>query len=187
MRIFRRLAVPLLLAAVAVPAASEQSNFRYRPDAQRGRVWLLTHEGVFLQQAGKAGRVAISLPEWHWVGEPYACMPDLTLGPRGEAIITSNIVPKVWRIDPQSLLVTAHDLTLDADTGKDVGFSGILYSPKHDAYLAVSELQRSFWRIDTRLERASKTSAAQLPPAQRSALARTAFCGHGNLYLGEIP
>jgi hypothetical protein len=85
-------------------------------------------------------------------------MPDMTLGPGGEAIVTSNVVPILWTIDPETLAVTEHPLALDADGGKDVGFSAIVYSPDHAAYFAVSGLHGTLWRIDLRLERAEKVA-----------------------------
>ena len=80
-------------------------------------------------------------------------------GPKGEAVVTSNVVSTLWRIDPQTLAVTEHPLALDADAGRDVGFSSLIYSPRHAAYFAVSGAHGSVWRIDTRLQRAQKVGS----------------------------
>ncbi|MGH8700184.1 MAG: hypothetical protein ACREVR_03265, partial [Burkholderiales bacterium] len=93
---------------------------------------------------------------WLLVDASYGCLPDLALGPQGEAVITSNILPTLWRIDPDTLAVSVHPLSLDADTDKDVGFSGLAYSPQHGAFLAASYHHGSLWRIDPLLERAQK-------------------------------
>jgi hypothetical protein len=138
------------LAAVSLlsgPAAAEQT-------------WLLNIDGVYLQQPSKA-RVAIKLPEWQWAHEPYACPPALAIGPRGEALVTSNVLPVLWKIDPQTLAVTVHQLQLDADTDKDVGFSGLVYSARDNAYFAVSELHGTLWRIDPLLRRAQKIALSE--------------------------
>jgi hypothetical protein len=49
-----------------------------------------------------------------------------------------------------------------------VGFSGLAYSAKHGAYFAASRSQGSFWKVDTLLRRAQKTSLAQ-PQAEACA------------------
>ncbi len=131
-------------------------NARYRIDPDRGRVWLLAREGVFVYDLARPERVAVPLPGWLSVGDSWSCPPDLALGPRGEALITSNILPTLWRIDPESLVVTEHPLRLDADTDKDVGFSALAYSAQHGAFIAASYLHGSLWRIDPLLERAQK-------------------------------
>jgi hypothetical protein len=101
-------------------------------------------------------RVAVALPGWVTVDTAYGCPPDIALGPEGEALVTSNIVPTLWRIDPRTLTASVHPLALDADTDKDVGFSGLAYSPQHGAFLAASYHHGSLWRIDASLERAQK-------------------------------
>ena len=106
----------------------ELPNARYRIDPERSRVWLLAREGVFVYDLSRPERVSVPLPGWLSVDAPYSCPPDLALGPKGEALITSNTLPTLWRIDPESLAVTVHPLLLDADTDKDVGFSALAYS-----------------------------------------------------------
>src|SRR5688572_1143002 len=124
------------------------------------QTWVLGVDGIHLQQPGKA-RVAIKLPEWHWAHEPYACPPAIAIGPRGEALVTSNVLPVLWKIDPQTLAVTMHSLQLDADSDKDVGFSGLVYSARDNAYFAVSELHGTLWRIDPLLRRAQKIALSE--------------------------
>jgi len=124
-------------------------------DAVRSRIWVLTLDGVALFEASTGEEVAqISLPGWLWVDEQYACPPDLAIGPGGEAVISSNVVPALWRIDPVTLAASEHALVLDADTGKDIGFTGLTYSAQQGAFFAVSAFQGSLWRIDPRLQRA---------------------------------
>jgi hypothetical protein len=139
---------------------------RYKVDPARNRVWVLTHEGVSVYDLSRPERIVLSLPDWLLVDTSYACPPDLALGPRGEAVITSNIVPTLWRIDPDTLAVSVHPLVLDADTDKDVGFSGLAYSPQHGAFLAVSYAHGSLWRIDPLLKGAQKIPlSAPIPEA----------------------
>ena len=138
------------LAAVSLSSASTAAE----------PMWVLDADGVVLQQPGKA-RVAIKLPEWQWAHEPYACPPVVATGPRGEALVTSNVLPVLWKIDPQTLAVSMHRLQLDADSHKDVGFSGLVYSARDGAYFAVSELHGTLWRIDPLLRRAQKLALSE--------------------------
>jgi len=134
--------------------------FRYRAQPERARTWLIDAGELFFQQAGKPRR-AITLPDWQWAGEPYACAPDIALGPRGEVIVTSNVLPVLWKIDPETLGVSVHRLELDSDLDKDVGFSALVYSERNGAYFAVSGLHGTLWRIDPLLRRAQKVGLSQ--------------------------
>ena len=134
----------------------EPPGARYRIDPERNRIWLLAREGVFVYEVSRPERRAVSLPGWITVDAPYSCLPDLALGPAGEAVITSNVLPTLWRIDPDTLATSVHPLLLDADTDKDVGFSGLAYSAQHAAFIAASYAHGSLWRIDAALKRAEK-------------------------------
>ena len=147
------------------PEARSQSDFA------RDRVWLLTRDGVFLQEPG-APLKSLQLPHWQWAGAPYGCLPDLALGPKGEAVITSDVLPTLWRIDPETLAVSEHPLVLDADTDKDVGFSGLAYSPMQGAYFAVSNIHGSLWRIDPQLSRGQKIPLSNPVPGACGLTAR---------------
>jgi hypothetical protein len=83
----------------------------------------------------------------------------VAIGPHGEAVVTSNVLPVLWKIDPQTLAVSVHRLQLEADKDKDVGFSGIVY--RNGAYFAVSDLQGSLWRIDPLMRRAERIAASE--------------------------
>jgi hypothetical protein len=122
--------------------------------------WVIDAGELFLQERGKARRV-VKLPDWHWADAPYACAPAVAFGPRGEVVVTSNVLPVLWKIDPKTLAVSMHRLELDADTDKDVGFSGLVYSERNGAWFAVSELHGTLWRIDPLLRRAQKVGLSQ--------------------------
>jgi hypothetical protein len=166
-------------ASTSVPQASVAENIpqdwyrgerpilRSQADAARGRLWVLTSEGVELYEATTRRKVAqIALPDWLWVGEQYACPPDLAIGPRGEAVISSNVVPTLWRVDPVTLSASKHEPVLEDDSGKDIGFTGLAYSVQQGAFFAVSALHGTMWRIDPLLARArSIPLSAPLPKA----------------------
>jgi hypothetical protein len=133
---------------------------RLQPDAARGRVWSLTPDGVTLHDAATRQVVALALPGWHWAGPPFGRGPDLALGPKGEVIVTSDVLPKLWRVDPASLEVTVHSPVLDRSEGSEAGFTRIRYSAKHGAYYATGGAAGSRWRIDPLLRKAQDVVAA---------------------------
>ena len=136
---------------------------RHQVDEMRNRAWILAWDGVHAYDLGKREKVGIVvLPGWSWVGEPYGCTPALAIGPQGEAIITSNVYPVVWRVDHKTLVVTANTLALDADADKDIGFSGLVYLPEQGAFIATSSFLDSMWRIDPLLKTAQRI-ALSLP------------------------
>jgi hypothetical protein len=161
--------IAVILAAISIavvagcdsqaqPGASVM--LRYPVDAAMQRSWWLTRDAVLLHSAAQPKKV-VALPGWLWVGSPH-CPPDLALGPNGEAVVTSNVVPTLWRIDPKTLAVSVHELKLDSDTDRDVGFVALAYSAEQAAFLAYSEDQRSVWKIDLQLTRATKVSNVAL-------------------------
>jgi len=169
---------------------SDSTDVRYHLDPARNRVWFLSQDGVFVYDVGTRQKVAVPLPDWLWLGADYSCLPDLALGPNGEAVVTSNILPTLWRIDPETLAVSVHELVLDADTGKDVGFSGLVYSSAHHAFFAVSDLHGSLWKIDPQLTKAGKIAlsapilnacglTAQPRVTQRKTVRPAGLCARG--------
>jgi hypothetical protein len=124
------------------------------------RSWSLTQDGVALQD--KAKRITVRLPGWHWAGAPYGYSPALAVGPQGEAIVTSDVVPVLWRIDPATLAVSVHPLALESDQGMDVGFNRLVYSREHDAFFGFSGALGSLWLIDRSLARARKLERASI-------------------------
>lgn len=118
------------------------------------KTWSLARDGVFAPHP--AGTQLIALPGWQWAGEGYTCPPALAVGPGGEALVTSNVLPTLWKVDAQTLRVTAHPLELDTDQEKDVGFATLRYLPGADVWIAFSAAQGSTWRIDSGLTRAQK-------------------------------
>ena len=164
-------ALPTRPVQVSAAPQIDAPEARSQTDLARNRVWLLNSEGVFLQE-GAAPLKKLQLPDWHWAGAPYGCLPDLALGPKGEAVITSDVLPTLWRIDPETLAVSKHPLALDADTDKDVGFSGLTYSAMQGVYFAVSHAQGSLWRIDRAFTRAQKIPLSEPVPGAYGLTAR---------------
>jgi hypothetical protein len=136
---------------------------RFQKDPARNREWILTPHGVAVVDNRTRAATRVRLPEWVWAGEAYVCPPDLALGPNGEAVVSSNVLPSLWRIDAVSLRVTKHDLVLDAHAGQDVGFTGLTWSPKLGVYFGIADAG-TLWRIDPLLRRAQKVAMNELMP-----------------------
>lgn len=147
-------------------SATADGALRFQEDSARARAWVLTASGVTVVDLKTRRTLAqVELPEWTWAAEPYACAPELALGPKGEAVVSSNVAPMLWRIDPVSFVVTRHELLLDAHADKDVGFTGLAFSGAQGAFYAVSPFG-ALWRIDPLLRRAQKVElSAPMPRA----------------------
>ena len=166
-------------ALVASIAQADESVLRVREDPQRDRRWVLAADGVHLHSRRTGQRLRhIALPGWYWAGEPYSCAPDLAIGPHGEALVTSDVAPVLWRVDPRSLTVSVRELSLEADLHMDVGFTGLAYSPQQRAYLAVS-YAGSLWRIDTGLSQARKIPLSAPMPQACGLTVRPMLCVRG--------
>lgn len=175
--LFRKLQAGFLAAVVSPAAIADEGQLpiqgqlpgplpilRMQKDAARERGWMLTPRGVVVFDYKVGGTTAfVHLPEWVWAGDAFACPPDLALGPKGEAVISSNVVPTLWRIDPLTLRVTRHDLILDAHKEKDVGFTGLTYAAELGSFFAISDFG-PLWRIDPLLRRAQEIALNQPIP-----------------------
>jgi len=147
----------------ARPGASAMLG--YRIDAARERSLWLMREGVLIHSAAARPKL-VTLPDWIYAGPPH-CPPDLAVGPKGEIVVTSNVLPTLWRIDPETLAVTVHAITLDVDTDKDVGFAAVVYSPEQAAFLVYSGVQRSVWKIDSGLKSGTRIARDGMHEARR--------------------
>ena len=145
------IAISTLLAASAALAAEP---LRTVNDASRNRVWVLERDALYLHDGAQKKR--FELPGWVYVTDAFACAPDVALDAQGAAVVSSNVVPVLWRVEPAKAQVTKHELTLDADADKDVGFSGLAYAREPGVFFAVSATHGSLWRVDPLLRRAQK-------------------------------
>jgi hypothetical protein len=150
---------------------------RFQKDAARDRGWLLTPSGVFVFTLSTRQSIAhVSLPQWTWAGEAFSCPPDLAVGPKGEALVSSNVEATLWRVDPVSFAVTRHALVLDRDADKDVGFTGLTFTQGEGALHAVSHYG-ALWRIDAPLRRAQKVDLSTPMPRACGVATRTRKSG----------
>lgn len=147
-------AVPSRQSA-AVPAAGTAEGPRL-VDAGRGRIWSLTREGLVLRQIASTEIRKIELPGWVTAGPPFGLEPAMVAGPGGDILVTSDVLPVIWRVDPRSLAVSVHPLALDAHQDKDVGFTSLAYSSRLGAYVATSTVPGTRWLVDAGLTRAQR-------------------------------
>ncbi|HTM59754.1 MAG TPA: hypothetical protein VL199_05280 [Burkholderiales bacterium] len=145
--------IAVLLSVLATGALAGEP-LRTVQDMQRNRIWALETDAVYLQEGTQKRR--FELPGWMHVSEDYSCRPDLAVDAEGAVVVTSNAVSIVWRVNPASGQVTRHELILDADRGKDVGFTGLTYAADPGVFFAVSATHGTLWRIDPLLRRAQK-------------------------------
>ena len=144
----RARAISICLAIFAAHALAEP--LRTVQDPARNRIWRLEKDAVYLDQR------RIELAGWMHADESYACRPDLALDMQGAAVVTSNVAPIVWRIDPQTYRVSQHELILDSHNKRDVGFTGLTYAADQEVFFAVSGTHGTLWRIDPLLRRAQQ-------------------------------
>jgi len=149
--------VATLVTGLPARAQDDVALLRTVGDEQRHQTWVLKRDGVYLHDAGtRALKARFELPGWIYARPAYACAPDIALDAQGAAVISSNAVPMLWRIDPVTHAVSVHQPVLDADSDKDFGFSGLVYAPDQAAFFATGASHGSLWRIDPRLRRAQK-------------------------------
>jgi hypothetical protein len=153
----RAMALSLLFATAIALADAPENDMPLRTvyDAPRQRLWLLRHDAVYLHDAATLvlkGRY--ELPGWIYAHEQYACAPELALDAQGVAVVTSNVIAALWRVDPARPRATQHELVLDDGGGRDIGFSGLVYAPDQGVFFAASSSHGLLWRIDPLLRRA---------------------------------
>ncbi len=144
--------VRVVAASLVLFASSALGQMRVVHDASRNRIWTLESDGVYLQEGASKRRFA--LPGWTYVKQAYACAPALAIDADGAAVVSSNVVSRLWRVDPVASRVTMHEPVLDADADKDIGFTALAFD--QGVFYAASGAHGSLWRLDPMLRRAQK-------------------------------
>jgi hypothetical protein len=148
---------PTIVRADATRWEGPLPALRIQVDGARNRAWVLNYDAVYLYDI-PAGMLIkrIELPDWQNAGATFSCAPELALSPSGTALVTSNVLPTIWEIDPDTLETRQHNLSLDADADKDVGFTGLAFGRDGQDLVGVSSLLGSAWRIDLGTDEARK-------------------------------
>ena len=132
-------------------------GFRIRRDAARNRIWLLGLDNVRVYD-GQSKRLirAIALPSWSVVHS--GCDPDMVLDASGSAIVSSNVQPRLWRIDAGSFEASEHPIILEGRERWEVGFRALAVNAD-GTLLALTSLSDTLWSIDL-----GKGSAREFAP-----------------------
>ena len=158
-----------LLAAfsTATVADPDPGVLKSLADGARTRVYVLVRDGVDVLDAASRRKVAfVVLNDWVWVGEKYSCPPDIAFAPEGDIVVTSNVVPVVWRIDRRTLATTVHKVALERDQGRDIGFISIRWSRNLRTFIAVSS-SGATWHVDASLAAGREMVRAPAGPGAR--------------------
>lgn len=156
---------PLMARAEAPHWKEAFPALRIQVDTRRNRVWVLNFDAVYLYDIPKRRLIKrIDLPSWIVASDVAICAPDLALAPSGSALVTSNVMPAIWEIDPRKLTIRKHNISLNADNDKDVGFTGIAFDRSGRGLYGVSSAHGSAWRIDLATGKAHKIRLSEPIP-----------------------
>lgn len=162
--VLRSAVASLVVIASGAGAGQDARPLKSLVDDTHRRVYQLVRDGIDVVELTDGRKVGhVSLPGWVWAGERYSCPPDIALTPGRDVLVTSNVVPTIWRIERQSLRVTKHELALDQDTNKDIGFTRLRWSAKLGTFVGTTDLGER-WYIDPYLSRAHRAFS---PPIMR--------------------
>ncbi len=166
-------------ASPAPGAAQTLFPPRVEHDQLRGLVWAIDGQSVMLYDGRSRTLIKkVELPNWSYVDEPQSCAPDLVIDAQGHALVSSNVRPDLWRINPRDQSVEHIAIELGTDSDKEVGFTGLALVNPHTV-LAVSAIQGTLWWIDLESRTAGKLDlprpirgacALGIKPAAASAL-----------------
>jgi hypothetical protein len=155
------------VGSVPVSSATSEEVFSTRTDTARGRVWVLGPEDLRVYDAATRKLIRrVVLPGWSI--SRYECRPGLALDASGSAVVSSNIVPNLWRVDAQSFRVTEQAIGLEGRERWDIGFGPIALAGSGTVY-ALSANGMSLWKVAPGASAAVMVET-YLPPVKGCAL-----------------
>lgn len=135
--------------APAARAEGLHTALRVKMDSQRGRRWELGWGAAFAYDASSGQLIRrIPLADATLAGARIFCRPDLLVSRSGAVIVSSNVEPVLWRIDPDSFEVRRYAIVLDSDLALDFGFSALAWDADEKVLYAASAIAGTLWRID---------------------------------------
>jgi hypothetical protein len=126
--------------------APDETVLQARLDRAHDRMWVLRADRVEVYEHRTRrllGRIA--LPGWS-VGD-LICGPDIAFAASGAAYISHNVEPRIWQVDPGSLVITEHAIRLVGRENLDIGF-GRLSVEADGSLLGVAAVNGTRWKID---------------------------------------
>jgi hypothetical protein len=146
----------------------QRETIAVRMDRVRGRLWVLGLDSLRIYDtATRKPLRELELPSWYITDG--ACAPDLVLDGSGSAVVSSNVVPQLWRIDATTFEVTVVDVTLRGREQWDIGFAALRLTSA-GTLRALSSNANSIWTIDVATGRADMLEAYAVP---------SSLCGSG--------
>ena len=150
---------PQALAQASTSQEGLHAVVRAKSDTARGLRWELGWGAVFAYEEASGRFIRrISLADASFSGARGACRPGLLLSRSGAVIVSSNIEPVLWRIDPATFEVRRYDIVPDSDRSKDFGFSALAWDANEKVLYAASAMMGTLWRIDLDAATATKIS-----------------------------
>jgi hypothetical protein len=138
----------LLLECATASLGDNAAIIAVKQDGARGSTWILGHDALYLYQpAAPATIKRFGLPNWRYVTRAFACPPDVAIGPDGVVIVSSNIEPTLWRVDPGGTVAVEIPVQRIDRPAEDMGFTDLEVSPAGTVW-ARGAADRSRWRID---------------------------------------
>jgi hypothetical protein len=154
-------------AAFGADRDKDARALRIKVDAARARLWVLDiGKAVLYDIATKRLLKRVPLPGWYMAR--YNCLPDIALDKSGALFVSNNIMPKLWRVDPDTFEVSRQDIALAVEQSTDAGFSGLAFAADGKTLYAVTAATGSLWRIDIGIQHAE---LIKLPSRLRGACA----------------
>lgn len=125
---------------------SEQRALRVRLDAERRRLWILGVDRAYVYSAATGALVRrLDLPNWPVAA--FVCPPDLALDRAGAAFVSSNVEPRLVRIDPERFSMTEYALELISPRRWEIGFGGLAFGPDGTLFASAAWTD-TLWKID---------------------------------------
>lgn len=130
-------------------------------DVTRSRHYVL--EGGTVSVYTNAGAILrrVDLPAAVFAHLPYACSPAMIVDRAGAVIISSNVLPVPWRIDPNAFTVRRYELQLDLGNELEVGVTGLAAANEEGIVLAYTGLSGSLWRVELSSGKATKINLSR--------------------------
>ena len=133
---------------------SGQQALRVKADTVRGRLWLLSLQQVTVYEIKTGDMIKqIALPAWSLAG--IQCAPDLILDASGDALISSNVEPRLWKIDATTFNMKEYAINMPGKENWDNGFGALAFAADGSLY-AMSSFAGSLWRIELATSSASE-------------------------------
>src|SRR5690242_13615124 len=108
--------------------AVSRDVLRVRTDLDRGRLWVLGLEGVYVYEFSTRRLLRrIVLPGWSV--SRFTCDPDLAIDRTGSVWVSSNVEVRLWRIAGGDFSVSEHKIRMDGRENWDVGFGALAVGP----------------------------------------------------------